>query len=298
VHFIDVVKNLVVILNDNSGIAILVSCISTLISAIAVGTALYFNAKTQKQYRKSLEPQLTMRLDRYDYFLYLIIQNTGRTAAQNISVKVNTVEDNGDYKLSEAITFDSFELYPNEMICRGILPSVETLATSELCPSVNVDVSYQIDGTKKGHKYSRKIAFSKMLGTKVLADVNMDLRNIEAMLTATARAEVRTANYLDGRQVGVIDELDILAHRSLQNDLCSVLKSGTAKEILDRPATIHEALRGNKKTNANTGERRRGGNECIIQSRYGLLIQQILKCLITRRRSQNNKRQNPKSDRK
>ena len=37
-----------------------------------------------------------------------------------------------------------------------------------------------------------------------------------------AKANLRTANYLDGCQVAPFDELNILAHKSLHDDLQSV----------------------------------------------------------------------------
>lgn len=70
----------------------------------------------------------------------------------------------------------------------------------------------------------------------------MDLENAESSLKATARAAVRTANYLDGNQVLVFDELNILAGKSLQNDMCSALASAEKETIKDRKSTIEDSI--------------------------------------------------------
>ena len=104
-------------LNDNGGISVFIASISTLISAIAVMAAIYLNVKTQNQYKKSLEPQLSMRVDKYDGMLYLLVQNTGRTAAQNIKINVKSIENNALSELMlDNLFSQSFELYPNETI--------------------------------------------------------------------------------------------------------------------------------------------------------------------------------------
>lgn len=212
-------------LNNNTGISILIASISALISAIAVGVALYFNCKTQSQHKKGLEPQLSMRVDKYDGMLYLLIQNTGRTAALNIKINVNSIEDNGSQGLNlDTLLSQPFELYPNETIQAMVAISGENMVTGALYPKITVDVSYYIYGGKKEVQYTRTVTFSKIYDTKVFADVNIDLRDVESSLKATARAAVRTANYLDGVQVTVSDELNILAGKSIKNDMCSAIE--------------------------------------------------------------------------
>jgi len=136
----------------------------------------------------------------------------------------------------------TFELYPNETIQAEVAIFGENLATGTLFPKITTEISYQIYGTKTNVQYTRTITFSKIFGAKVFADVNMDLKNIENSLKANARAGVRAANYLDGNQVAVFDELDIIAGKTFQNDICSAIES-TKKEIIkDRTKTIEECL--------------------------------------------------------
>lgn len=235
-------------LNANSGISIFVSSVAALISAIAVGVALYFNSKTQNQYKKSLEPQISMRIDKFGGMLYLLIQNLGRTAAQNIKLSVMSIENNGDNGLElDSLLSQSFELYPNETVQALVAISGENVATGFLYPKITVAISYRIYGTKKTIQYTRTVIFSKVYDLKVLADVNMDLHKVESALTATARASIRTANYLDGHKIAIFDELDMLTDISLKNDICSVIESTKKGIVKDRTATIEECQIGKRK---------------------------------------------------
>lgn len=230
-------------LNNNNGIAILISSISVLISAIAVVVALYYNSKTQKQYKKSLEPQLSMRIDKIGGLLYLLTENTGRTAAKNIKLKVRSIEDNGTRKLMlDKLFSQTFELYSNETVQAMVAISGENFSTGTLYPRIIVDVSYQIPGRKQQVEYSRTVTFSKIYDTKVHAEVKMDLRSIESSLKSTARATVRTANYLDGNQVAEFDEKDILAGKSLRNDMCEVIETGKKVTVKDHSHSIQDRI--------------------------------------------------------
>lgn len=236
-------------LNDNNGVAILISSISAFISAIAVVVALYYNSKTQKQYKKSLEPQLSMRIDKFDGLLYLLTENTGKTAAKDIKVDVQSIEYNGANELMlDNLFLQTYELYPNETVQAMVAISGENISTGTLYPRIIVDVSYQIPGRKQKVEYSRTVTFSKIYDTKVHADVNMDLRGIETSLKSTARATVRTANYLDGHQVAEFDELNILAGKSLRNDMCEVIETGKKVTVKDRSQTIQDCLSKMSKT--------------------------------------------------
>lgn len=93
--------------------------------------------------------------------------------------------------------------------------------TGVLYPKVIVDVSYYIIGSKTKIQYPRIVAFLKVYDTKVFADINVDLKDIESFLKATAKATIRTANHLDRNRGTVFDKLDVLAAKSLQNDLLS-----------------------------------------------------------------------------
>jgi len=222
----------------------LISSISTLIAAIAVAVAVYYSHQTQKQYKESQKPQLSMRLDRYDYGLYLHIENTGGTAAKNIKVRPVSIENNGAFdKLEPDELFEqSFELYPNETTQALVAMWGETVLHS-VFPTVVVNISYTPQDSKKAVSYTRKVTFSKYFDSKVYADVNMDLRDLESTLKTTSRATLRMANYLEGRHLAAFDELEVQPRGSLQNDLCSAVETAEKKTIQNRTEAITEALK-------------------------------------------------------
>ena len=61
---------------------------------------------------------------------------------------------------------------------------------------------------------------------------------------------MRIANYLDGRQVASFDELEILANRSLKDDLANI-QLEKDNNILSRDETISEALRNRRSPKVN-----------------------------------------------
>lgn len=230
-------------LNNNNGVLILVEGFSVIASVAAVVVALFLSLRTQRQYTKSLEPQLSMRLEKYDLKLYLTVRNTGRTAAQDLRINIKSIKNNGAEGIANNnILSQSCELYPDETIQAMVAVSGENMSTGTLYPKLTIDVSYLIYRTIIRKNYARTITFSKVYDSKIYADVNMDLKNAESSLKATARAAVRTANYLDGNQVLVFDELNILAGKSLQNDMCSALASAEKETIKDRKSTIEDSI--------------------------------------------------------
>jgi hypothetical protein len=219
--------------------------------------ALYYNSKTQKQYKKSIEPQLSMQGKEHNGWLYLLIQNTGRTAASDIKIIVKSIENNhsNDLQLDNLFS-QSYDLYPNETIQGRVAVSAENISTGNLYPKITIDVSYsyKYGNSKKrikkfnfmkqstDYKYTRTVTFSKAYDAKVFADVSMNLKEIESSLKSTARSTLRTANYLDGEQVRIIDELDILAGKSLKNDIISAIESPKKDIIESRTKCIEESF--------------------------------------------------------
>jgi hypothetical protein len=226
-------------LNLNNGVAVIISSISAVIAAIAVGVAIRNNVKTHRQYRQILDPMLSMRLDDYGGFLYLCIQNTGRTAATNIKIEVKSIEHNGENKqlMLDELFEQRFELYPNETTHSEVALSGANVAT-RVFPTLHIDVFYEHTGGEEKVSYSRKVTFSRHYDMKVFADVNADLGSVEDSLDTTARSTVRMANYLDGCQMAPFDKLNILAGTSLQNDMCTAVESAKKSPIFDRTATI------------------------------------------------------------
>ena len=217
--------------NWEKAVPILISSVSVLISAIAVAVAIYNSIKTQKQLRASKKPALSMRLDKFERALFLTIENTGVVPAKDISVIETAVKDNGhETKTGIQVSLvENLELYPNETSQVEFGFCGEDITTGRLSPTLVIDVSYRYDGQKRKVAYSRSVTLSRHWDKRVLADVNMDLSSLEDSLDATARATLRTANYLDGTQLFVFDKINKVSTRNFHNDICHALK--TQEEI-------------------------------------------------------------------
>lgn len=57
-----------------------------------------------------------------------------------------------------------------------------------------------------------------------------------------AKANLRTANYLNGCQVAPFDELNILTHKSLYDDLQSVKQGENVSTVMKREEVIKNRL--------------------------------------------------------
>lgn len=222
-------------------IAIIISVISAVIALVSTITSIYFNCKNQKQYNSSLEPALSFKLIEYNYMLYLQIINTGRSAAHNIKIDVKKIDNNGSCKLDLDDIFDSrFELFPDEAT-QGRIAFWGENVVEHTFPKVTIEVKYEEHITKKEIVYERNVIFSPAYIEKVYADVNMDLKHIEDSVKTIARASMRTANYLDGYQVSIVDEINILAGRSLHDDIMNAERKNKESNVIDR-ATLLQNL--------------------------------------------------------
>ena len=233
--------------------SLLVAAISALIAAITAIAAFMANHQNKKQYKDSIQPQLSMSLVEFNSILYLRIKNSGQTAAKNIEIRITGIKNNGN---SNNLYLDdlfkgTFELYPEEVVQGKVAICGRNIAQS-VFPQVKVSVSYRVDGAKKSTAYKRTVTYLSAYTEKISADINLDTRQMEDSLKSIARASVRTANYLDGRQVAPFDELNILAGCSLKTDLLGVLHK-EPETVLSRAETIEEALGSNKEdTHADT----------------------------------------------
>lgn len=222
--------------------SIVVSIISATISTISVIVTVFFNTKNQKQYNRSLEPALSFQLVEYSHMLFLKVTNTGKSAAQDIQIKINSIENNGEEELLlDDIFKTEFEMYPGETT-QGSIAFWGENCIEHTFPKVNINVKYKKHISKKYEQYTRTVIFNSSYGEKVIADVNMDLHDISSSMNNIARANIRTANYLDGHQVSPIDELNLLANRSLRDDLQKVKNENTESNIIDRSTTIEQRM--------------------------------------------------------
>ena len=229
-------------------VSLLISSIATLIAAISTIVAIIANIRSNRQYKKSIEPQLSMHLVNFNNMLYLQVKNTGKTVARNISLIPCCLTNNGDndeQPRKDGLFAMQFELYPDEVVQTEVCRTYNTILTKAF-PQLELNVSYQAEGVRKQVVYQRTVTFAPAYDNKIVADVNLDLRNMESSISSISRSAVRTANYLDGCQVAPFDELNILANKSLENDLRSALgKEKTS--IKSRGQTIDECVKGRAK---------------------------------------------------
>lgn len=88
----------------------------------------------------------------------------------------------------------------------------------------------------------RTVIFSPSYDEKIYGDFNIDLRELNKNMDVMAKANLRTANYLDGCQVAPFDELNILAHKSLHDDLQSVKQGENVSTVMKREEVIKNRL--------------------------------------------------------
>lgn len=231
------------IFGSTNNIAVFISALSALIAAISTVIAFVSNRRSQKHYKESIKPQLSMKLVDFNGFLYLQIKNTGKTVAREISIKPLEIKNNGDNDHTpntDGLFSMKFELYPEETVQSEVGMCFQTIATSAF-PQLTLSVEYSIDGVKKKVEYNRTVTYAPAYDTKIIADINVDKREIEHSLKSISRASVRTANYLDGRQIAEFDDLNILAGQTLRNDL----KNAIGKDedpVMTREETLNEQL--------------------------------------------------------
>ena len=228
-------------INQNPNIAaVCIAAISAFIAALSTLAAFCANQQNRKQYKESIQPQLSMSLVQYERWLYLRIKNTGKLPAKHTRITLIGIHNNGetDELMPDALFKNEFELYPGESVQGKVALLAETI-TQEAFPQIEISVVYNI-GKRKRCAYMRTVSYQSAYDEKILTDVNIDARNIESSLISIARANVRTANYLDGRQVAAFDELNILAQKSLKDDLLEIIGK-PSESTLTREETIKEA---------------------------------------------------------
>lgn len=234
-------------------ISLIVAVFSALIAVISTIAAFMANHQSKKQYEESIQPQLSMSLVEINSLLYLRIKNTGQLAAKDVKIRVNGIKNNGnaDQLFPDDLFTTEFELYPEEVV-QGRVAIYGRNIEQSVFPQVKVSVSYRTDGVKKATTYNRTVTYLAAYTEKIAADVKINTEQMESSLKSIARASVRTANYLDGRQIEPFDEVNIRADCSLRNDLIGVLHDERGK-IIDRTESIIEAkTREKEDTHADT----------------------------------------------
>lgn len=193
-----------------------IALLSVILSAIAVGSSIYFSYKTRKQYIESLNPLLSFQLVDNCGLLFLTIKNTGQSEAIEIKIIFDEISNNGEETLFDIAKIFKSELtlYPNEKVTGYIAKAGANIST-EIAPTVKVHVSYIKGNNKKKTQYSRSICYAGETDNPT----EDRLREIGSKLNEISASNNRMANYFSGNWLLTIDELNLQPQRNLYQDI-------------------------------------------------------------------------------
>lgn len=193
-----------------------IALLSVILSAIAVGSSIYFSYKTRKQYIESLNPLLSFQLVDNCGLLFLTIKNTGQSEAIEIKIIFDEISNNGEETLFDIAKIFKSELtlYPNEKVTGYIAKAGANIST-EIAPTVKVHVSYIKGNNKKKTQYSRSICYAGETDNPI----EDRLREIGSKLNEISASNNRMANYFSGNWLLTIDELNLQPQRDLYQDI-------------------------------------------------------------------------------
>ena len=193
-----------------------IALLSVILSAIAVGSSIYFSYKTRKQYIESLNPLLSFQLVDNCGLLFLTIKNTGQSEAIEIKIIFDEISNNGEETLFDIAKIFKSELtlYPNEKVTGYIAKAGANIST-EIAPTVKVHVSYIKGNNKKKTQYSRSICYAGETDNPI----EDRLREIGSKLNEISASNNRMANYFSGNWLLTIDELNLQPQRNLYQDI-------------------------------------------------------------------------------
>ena len=193
-----------------------IALLSVILSAIAVGSSIYFSYKTRKQYIESLNPLLSFQLVDNCGLLFLTIKNTGQSEAIEIKIIFDEISINGEETLFDIANIFNSELtlFPNEKVTGYIAKAGANIST-EIAPTVKVHVSYIKGNNKKKTQYSRSICYAGETDNPI----EDRLREIGSKLNEISASNNRMANYFSGNWLLTIDELNLQPQRNLYQDI-------------------------------------------------------------------------------
>lgn len=199
-----------------------ISIISTVVSTLLLVVTIVQNVQLKKQYLDSKQPQLSMNIKRLNNLFYLSVKNVGGSEAKGVVLSPLKIENNGDDRtmLPDKLFNHPFDLYPGETVSGVIAIDVSTI-TFESFPYLHLSVKYEGNSGVK-QKYERVVILDAGSDQHVRADVSLG-RDIASDINKSMKAQLRIANYLDGMQVAPFDELNILANKSLHDDMVDVV---------------------------------------------------------------------------
>lgn len=214
------------------------------ISAFALCATIIFEIITKVQIIKDNEPQLCFDLMNYNGLLFLDIKNSGRTKANNIRITIKNIYNNGNNKEleNEFIFLNPFELNSDEHTQGFVALNGENLITHTF-PYVDIEVSYEKHSFRKKVKYNRKVFYNPHNENKNLSDIERNIQGLNTEIDKLRNPVLRLANYFDGHQIAPFDKVNLLANRSLQNDLYDAVVKKKRIDNISREDTIKKRIR-------------------------------------------------------
>lgn len=220
------------------------------IGTVSLGfLSLYQNHQIQVQHMESKEPLLSMSLIDENSVLYLIVENTGGVEAVDIHINITEIRGNG---YNNTLNLDdlfnkTFQLFPKEMVKGAVAISGNTIS-EPFFPQVILNVSYIRPDLNRKKEYQRTVTYNKLSRQDFIIDAKTDIQKVAGDIDKIAGANVRIANYLDGHQIGKLDKCDILANRSLNNDLFDAIIKKQKTPIYNRKQTLSDSNKKESKT--------------------------------------------------
>lgn len=197
----------------------------------------------QYQIIKDKDPQLLFKLTTINNQLFLLVKNTGKTAAKNIKISIDKINNNVDNNKMEDIIFkNTFELASGEFIQGMVAYSYDTISDRAF-PFIDITVSYQKESIfNKKVEYKRQVFFIASSEDKIFVDTGLNLITIEDEIIQIHKALLRMANYFDGCEIAPFDDLNIVSKNHFSSDLLNSTK-GKKSKIKNRKKCIEERIR-------------------------------------------------------
>jgi len=155
VGLINNAENMMVVLTAAYVITTVVLCYSTVAT----------NNKSEARLQKSLNPILSFKLLIIEPYLYLCVENTGNSAAKNVKIDIEKIENNCgvdfDSKSTDQLFRGEFELYPKESVSGEICLSVSTLECVP-SPKATISVKYNRGNDDEQEKYRRTVSIDNV----------------------------------------------------------------------------------------------------------------------------------------
>lgn len=212
----------------DSKISIIIAIGSLLISAASLLCAIIWNKKSEERYLSSIEPILNFKLFEISGILYLEIRNSGLTEATDINIRVLKLEHNGSRNIDKGFDLGSpLWLYPSESIICKIGLFDNSYAAKEQHPLLHMHIRYKTSKSTSFIDKDRKVCYTENVHNPIEIT---ELKKFNDYFRSIMFSENRVANYLDGKNLSVYDELNIKTENTFALDIKNALNGDCSCE--------------------------------------------------------------------